>query len=389
MLKQIYQQLTEEAFRLFFSLTAIYASVAIFLWILVLNGIINAPTPSMDSLSWHLHELIFGVSLAALLGFLFTALPSFLSIAHPPRWLIISLAASWLGARASIALNCSVLSGLFHWLILLGFAGWAFIPLFKYRNKGHTSFAYTFIAFMLTRLGFDYAQLSQSPTLPWLHAALGILMLFILLALGRISFRIVNMHLKQAGSSIKFIPRPPMRHIALGIISLFIIALLFAELQFKQVSFAVLGWLALASTCAIINLFNDWRIGTTILKRYPLMIASIYALMALGFASLGIAYLTFRLSPSIGWHLLGIGTLGLSLFTVMSIAGRLHSQKPLNQKRWVNIASAALVFGAILRGSANLYPTYYSFLLNLTAFCWLLSFVLYSRHFLPLFSRKR
>lgn len=388
MLTYWYQALTNQAFRLFFSLTALYAVLSITVWILVLNGIIAPLAQQMDSISWHLHELIFGVSLAAILGFLFTALPNFLDIPSPPKILVVSLAICWVAARITTALEYPLSSSIFHWLVLLGFAGWAIIPLFKYHQKGHTSFGIAFIALMLMRLGFDYAQFSLQPTLPWLHASLALLMIFIVLALGRISFRIVNLHLQQANSSITFIPKPPMRHICLMMISLFVVSLLIAELHPNLLSLKVLGWISLAVTCAIINLLNDWRIGSVFFKRYPLMIACIYSLMALGFLALGLAYLGLNISTSLGWHLLGIGTLGLSLFSVMAIAGRLHSQRKLTNKAWVNLAIISLILGALARGAANVYPQYYIEFLNLAAVFWLVCFVLYGRYFLPLFSKE-
>lgn len=388
MLKLWYQTLTDEAFRLFFSLTAIYAVVAILVWILVLNGILSPLALHMDTLSWHLHELIFGVSLAAIFGFLFTALPSFLSISHPPRFLLVALAVCWIFARISTALEIPTLSCISHWLMLIGFAAWSIPPLFKYHNKGHSSFGFAFSALMLLRLGFDYAQFTQAPTLPWLHASLLLLMVFIILALGRISFRIVNLHLQKDNSPISFIPRPPMRHIASAMLSLLIISLLIYELRPNTLSTQVLGWISLAVACSIMNLLNDWRIGRTFFRRYPFMIACIYILMALGFLALGLAYLELGVALSVGWHLLGIGALGLSLFTVMAIAGRLHSQKELEHKLWVNLAVLGLILGALIRGTANLYPQYYSLLLNTSACLWLVSFILYSKHFLPLFTHK-
>lgn len=387
MLKNWYQALTDEAFRLFFSLTASYAVVTILVWILVLNGILSPIALYMDSLSWHLHELIFGVSLAAIFGFLFTALPNFLSIPRPPRSLLVALAIFWIFARISSAFEMPILSCISHWLMLAVFAAWSMPPLFRYHNKGHSGFGFAFGALMLMRLGFDYALFKQTATLPWLHASLLLLMVFIVLALGRISFRIVNLQLQKDNSPLTFKPRPPMRHIASSMLSLFIISFLIYELRPNTLSTQVLGWISLAVACSIMNLLNDWRIGRPFFRRYPFMIACIYVLMALGFLALGLAYLELGIVFSVGWHLLGIGGLGLSLFTVMTIAGRLHSQKELEHKAWVDFAVLGLVLGAFIRGGANLYPQYYNQLLNTSACLWLISFILYSKHFLPLFSK--
>ncbi|MGH8300373.1 MAG: NnrS family protein, partial [Steroidobacteraceae bacterium] len=62
-------------FRPFFLAAGLWAAAAIGLWIAVLTGGLSLPT-RFDPLTWHIHEMLFGFVLAAIAGFLLTAIPS-------------------------------------------------------------------------------------------------------------------------------------------------------------------------------------------------------------------------------------------------------------------------------------------------------------------------
>lgn len=66
--------LTDEGFRLFFPLAALYAAIWPFQWVLVFGPdlpLVRSTPPAL----WHAHEMIFGAFGAALLGFITTAVP--------------------------------------------------------------------------------------------------------------------------------------------------------------------------------------------------------------------------------------------------------------------------------------------------------------------------
>ena len=64
-------------FRPFFFLSAVWAAVAIPLWLVWLGSFgaeMEVPTELQPSV-WHVHEMVFGFAAATVAGFLLTALP--------------------------------------------------------------------------------------------------------------------------------------------------------------------------------------------------------------------------------------------------------------------------------------------------------------------------
>ena len=65
----------QEGFRPFFLGAALWSALALCLWLGNLAGHVALPT-AFDALTWHGHEMIFGFAVAAVSGFLLTAIPN-------------------------------------------------------------------------------------------------------------------------------------------------------------------------------------------------------------------------------------------------------------------------------------------------------------------------
>ena len=90
--------LLRSGFRPFFLLGALYAVVAVLLWLGLLAGLLDAPG-GQDPLFWHRHEMLFGFASAIIAGFVLTAVPNWtgrLPVAGP---LLAALALLWLAVR--------------------------------------------------------------------------------------------------------------------------------------------------------------------------------------------------------------------------------------------------------------------------------------------------
>ena len=62
-------------FRPFFLAGAVWAAVAIPLWLVVYTGAAAVPT-LLQPLVWHAHEMVFGFAAVVVAGFLLTAIPN-------------------------------------------------------------------------------------------------------------------------------------------------------------------------------------------------------------------------------------------------------------------------------------------------------------------------
>src|SRR5690606_21612367 len=135
-------------------------------------------------------------------------------------------------------------------------------------------------------------------------------------------------------------PRPPRRNLAIFTVALH------AVVEFLAPGSAATGRVALAAAAALTNLRNDWHVGRAPTGRWPTMLYAVYWLMALGYAAMGAMLLAGATDLSAGRHLLTVGAMGLSIFAVLSIAGRIHGGRPLDTKPWTPIGAVLLVFAA-------------------------------------------
>lgn len=101
-------------FRPFFLLGAVWAALAMAIWIVMLSGRDPLPT-AFDAVSWHAHEFLFGYLGAVMAGFLLTAVPNWtgrLPVVGKPLALLVGL---WLIGRIAIAI-----SGWMPWPVAAG-----------------------------------------------------------------------------------------------------------------------------------------------------------------------------------------------------------------------------------------------------------------------------
>ena len=89
-------------FRPFFLFGAIWAALAMLLWILMLSGAVLMPT-RFDPTSWHAHEFLFGYLGAIIAGFLLTAVPNWTGRLPVVGWKLAWLFGLWCAGRIGIA----------------------------------------------------------------------------------------------------------------------------------------------------------------------------------------------------------------------------------------------------------------------------------------------
>lgn len=88
-------------FRPFFLFGALWAALAVAIWLPMLRGAVHVPT-ALSPIEWHVHELIFGFVPAIVAGFLLTAVPNWtgrLPVTGQPLLILVSL---WVAGRLAI-----------------------------------------------------------------------------------------------------------------------------------------------------------------------------------------------------------------------------------------------------------------------------------------------
>ncbi len=378
------------SFRPLFLATVLLAVVGAALWLGFLGFGIPLPGVPGGPLVWHAHEMLLGFGLAAVAGFVLTAVPEFTSTAAFGRQVGFGFLLLWLAARLSFWLSGVIgpwPAALFNSAFAI-----ALVVLLAPRLLGDPlRRQYGFFgglgALALVTVGFHVDAVAGQYPMRWLYAGTGVMMVLIVVAMSRISMRILNDAIqarRDAGHDVDddYRARPPRRNLAIFCISLFTLA------EWLALPAPLNGWLALAAAAAMFNLLNDWHIGRA-LERWSLMLYSVYWLMALGYGALGVSLLADGFASSAGRHLLTLGAMGVSILAVLCIAGRTHSGYALDQRRWVPIAACLLVLAALLRALAGLPGTPVPLLNMLAGLGWLTAFALTMGYLAPIWLKGR
>ena len=389
-------------FRPFFALAIFSAAGLIALWGAYLTFGWPLPDVPDGPFVWHAHELLMGCALAAAIGFVLTAVPEFTETPEFPAAPVRALVLLWLTGRIAFWLSgawprpAMATAALAHLLLLGGLLKLIAPPIWRDRERRQLAFVGALLLMIALTAGFYLDALRGEPPARWLLAQLGAFMALIIIAMSRISMRIVNASIEdrqdaeQAAQTAfdaveapeRYIARPPRRNLAIICIALFTTA------QWYQPGGRISAWLALAAACAMLNLMGDWHVGRALWRRWPLMLYASYAAMAAGYGLTGLSLLGDGLLANGSLHLLTIGGLGLSIYAVIAIAGYTHSGLEKDDRAWVPVGVCLLAASAPLRAAASLADAPIP-LLALSAVLWCLAFTLMGWHMLPVFMRPR
>lgn len=380
-------------FRPFFLAGAVSAAGLIALWSAFLGLGLPVPAVPGGPFVWHAHELIFGFALAAVAGFALTAIPEFTGSAGVTARPVRTLFALWLIGRIGFWLSgvnfgwlgtlALVVAGVAHLGLVAGLVTLLAPRLINDPERKHLSFLWALAAFAVLIAGFYLDALTGISPARWLHAAIGLLMILIVLAMSRISMRIVNAALEERDERPDYRARPPKRNLAIVCIAAYTAAEFFAPGE------RLGGWLALAAAAALCHLQSDWHVGRALFRRWPLMLFSVYVLMAAGYGLIGFALVSGGYGFSAGRHLLTVGAMGLSIYMVLNIAGRMHCGRELDERPWVPAGAATLFAAAVLRAATALPGAPVALLLALSSLLWIVVFAVWLWHMAPLLAGPR
>src|SRR5512141_773820 len=87
-------------FRPFYLAASIFAAIAILLWVAEYAGII-APVLGRDPV-WHAHEMLYGYTIAVVVGFLLTAVRNWSGPPTPAGGWLAALLVLWIGGRVLV-----------------------------------------------------------------------------------------------------------------------------------------------------------------------------------------------------------------------------------------------------------------------------------------------
>jgi uncharacterized protein involved in response to NO len=376
-------------FRPFFFAGAVFAGIAIPVWVGLFTGGVVAPAPGFDPMRWHAHEMVFGYLGAILAGFLLTAIPNWTGRKPVAGWRLAGLFALWLLARivaclqAHAAVHPVIAIGpeLLFWLVLVGIAAREVASAKAIHNLPVVAvIGLLGIADLISFLP-DWTAID-----PMLGARLALALIAALISLigGRITPAFTRNWLMK-GRAGKLPPEfGAFDKAAVGVT---VVAMLGWAFQPAREWAGAL--LLIAAVLQAVRLAR-WQGHRTLSEPLVVILHLGYLWLVLALAALGLA----AVAPSLieagqALHALTAGTVGTMTLAVMTRATLGHTGRALVAGPATRVIYLLVTLGALLRVGAAWLPTDYTVTVATAGLLWASAFLLFAVAYGPaLFSAR-
>jgi uncharacterized protein involved in response to NO len=332
-------QLFSYPFRIFFLSMTVLALLAIPLWVMQVNGIINLPL-ALPGLFWHQHEMLFGFVSAAIAGFLLTAVCVWTQTERTHGLRLVLLWGVWLAGRLLLAFG----AGLPDWLVHA--VNLAFLPLVMldagWRIWHARQKRQLLILLVLGLLWFMQIGFVTRLDMTFSYGALIMAMALISIIGGRITPAFTTGWLRQRGldsTAVKTIP-------LLDMATLFSLILLMVSL--------VTGWQTVTGVLAIVAgtfmlvRLVGWK--GWLVRKEPLLWILHLSILWVPVALFLLAGTLLAGWPSNAWsHAAGTGAAGCLILGVIARVSLGHTGRPLILPKGMVTAFIAIHLAALIR----------------------------------------
>ena len=361
-------------FRPFFASGALWALVALTLWLGALAGTFTLPT-HFDPLAWHRHEMLFGFVGAVIAGFLLTAIPNWtgrLPIAGAPLAMLFGL---WLAARVAVLFSAQ-LGPLVAAVLDIGFyvvlAALAAREVFASKNRNVPVVVLVLLFAIANALDHSATAGIIDDDVLGTRAAIMIVIVMISLIGGRVvpSFT-RNWLVKQGAQSA--LPKQPGR---------------FDIVVIAATAIAMAGWLIspqyspvglLLLLAAVLQAVRLARWNGVRAWRDPLVLVLHvgYAWVPVGLCLLGLSIVGTAVPASGAIHALTAGAMATMILAVMTRATLGHTGRELKASAATTMIYILVTIGALGRVAAPLLPMDYMLAVRLSGMAWGGAFLLF------------
>ncbi|WP_455370987.1 NnrS family protein [Petrachloros mirabilis] len=369
-------------FRPFFLSAALFAGVAVPLWILTLAGVGNMEFlyPARD---WHVHEMLFGFLPAVITGFLLTAMPNWTD--RPPTKGIglMGLWAVWVAGRLLILIPwiTPLVAAFIDAAFLVLVSGLVWREIAAAKSWFHIPVGMLISLYAVSHILFHILALSDVATDLPERMAISLMMVLLALIGGRVTPNFTGELLSQLGN-----PRQPPPFSRFDGLSLALIAIA-AVVWTIQPQTMTTGWIMLAA--GVINLRRLLRWYGWLTWREPLVLVLHlgYGWLVLALLLLGCSIIGFGLETAEAVHALTTGAVGVMTLAVMTRASLGHTGRPRHAGPVTVVIYILVTVGALLRvlGLSTGFPANAVF--GMATLCWSGAYLLFAAVYGPFLFR--
>jgi uncharacterized protein involved in response to NO len=337
---------------------------------------------------WHGHEILFGFIVAAIAGFLLTAVPSWTGARGFAGWPLVVLAGLWLIGRicvsASAILPLPVVAA-FDLSFLPALAGFVLLPLVRARNRNSPLLA-VLLALWLTDVAFYWGLTQRDSVLARQALLVGIDIVLLLVTVigGRIVPAFTTSALKQQGIGTPLRAWRGMTPLAVGAMLAVVVG------DVVRPESVAAGAVALAAGVIQAVRLAQWRMFRTLRLPIVWVLHVAYLWLPVGLLLKGLALIFGFAFAAYYLHALTIGAAALMIVAVMTRASLGHTGRPLVVSRATAYAYGLLAAAAVVRvfGPAFL-PVAYMTIVLLAAALWTSAFGIFLWVYAPMLIMPR
>jgi len=355
-----------DAFRPFYLCGTLFAAVAVPLWLGMWYH--NYLTPTLPSLYWHAHEMVFGFAAAIIIGFLFTAARNWTGLPLPAGMPLALLAGLWLAARVGMFFAYRPGTAVADSLLLLIVAGVLARKFILARSWCSMPLVIVLSLLAGANTAFHAAAFNLVPISPLqvIEAGLFLVVLIEMIVGGRV----------VPGFSSNAIPNVwRWRSKWLHRWSFTLAAAAFLADSFHAPPL-VTGTLALLAGAAVAGQAIGWNPLAARGNPMQWILYAAYAWIPIGLVLLGLA--SFGIVPrSAAIHALAVGSMGGLIIGMITRTALGHSGRMVRAGRVEIVAFILLLLAAALRVTATLIPPFYLAGMFAAGTAWAAAFLLY------------
>lgn len=360
-----------DGFRPFFFSAALWAFMAMILWILLLSRTIVF-AEGYGLVAWHSHEFLFGYISAALTGFLLTAIPNWTGRLPLNGGGLITLWLLWLAGRTGMLLSDRIgdfSAAALDVIYLYTVAAIIFREIVTGGNWRNLKIVLLVTLFAIANTIFHIEVLWQeSPVYGTRIAVVAIVMLIVIVG-GRIIPSFSTNWLKR--QRIERLPVPFNRFDIAVILITASGLLLWAFVPEWEGTGISLFVVVLAQLFRLVR----WQGWLTWREPIVLILHIGYGFVPLGALLLGISiFWPEAITPTGALHGWTTGAMGIMTLAVMTRATRGHTNNPIESTPATTVIFGAIVLAALARITADLWHANYLTLLYISAFSWCVAF---------------
>ena len=363
------------AFRPFFLLGAAFAIVIVLLWIMALHAPMGLP-PEM--LYWHGHEMLVGFGMAAVAGFLLTAISRWTGRPPVQGNELLLLVSMWLLGRLAMGFAfaypewVAAAADMLFPLLLVYFVGREIVSGGSARN-----YPIVGIICLLAVLNLFYhlgrAGVIEGNDRISVYLLIHLLLLLVAVIGGRIIPNFTTGWLRQNDRGAERMPVSFMPLEVLTLVATVSTGIAAAYAPWSGVFANALPWLALLAALLHGSRLACWRGLATRSNPLLFVLHFAYSWLPLGYLLTALAEGGY-LPPTLALHALTMGVIGLMILAVTTRVALGHTGRGLQASRAVVVAYWLLTLAVIARLAGAYVTGNYMVTVDVSALLWIAAF---------------